>query len=47
MPRVLKGQGYSEERIGEILRDVARCLDVEGIYKSFCVTVGKKKANSS
>ncbi len=42
LPRVLGGQGYSEEQIRVIVAEAARSLDLEGLCKVFCVTGGRK-----
>ena len=36
LPKVLAGQGHTEEKIKAMFKDV------EGLYKDFCVTLGRK-----
>ena len=47
VPRVLDGQGHSDERIQAILAEALRSTDVEGLYKHFRVTLGRKDVRSS
>ena len=47
LPRVLDGQGHSDERIQSILAEALRSTDVEGLYKHFRVTLGRKDVGSS
>lgn len=42
LPKVLAGQGYTREKIEAMVKAAARITDVEGLYKEFCVTIGRK-----
>ena len=42
LPNVLAGQGHSEEEIGVVVEEASRVMDWKGMYKKFCVTVGRK-----
>ena len=43
LPRILAGQGHSEEEIKALMEEAAKTTDVQGISKMFRVTVGQKR----
>lgn len=43
LPKILAGQGHSEEKIKMLTEQAAKTTDVQGMYKMFRVTVGQKR----
>lgn len=42
LPRILAGQGHSEEKVEAMVGEVMRTVNVEGLYKKFWVILGQK-----
>lgn len=43
LPKILAGQGHREEKIETLMEEAAETTDVQGMYKMFRVTVGRKR----